>query len=148
MGEKEPESQSLSLQVRETARWAGSRQCLVRKDLRSQVGSRTDRVLHPAGQGLQRPMPRDITVVWNSTLGCGAWLSQQWSGPASVIPSKWWTPPFWVFSINVLTLLMASGESPQEPICRSSCSADVATLTKCADILGASSCQTGLIGPC
>ena len=80
MENTEPKSQSLSLQVGETARWQGSFQCLARKVLWSQVGSRTGEVLGPAGQGPQQQMPREISVVWSSALVCGARLSQQWSG--------------------------------------------------------------------
>ena len=60
----------------------GQRRCqrLARKDLWSQVGSRAGKVLGPAGQRLRRLTPREITVVWGSTLGCGGRLSQQWSG--------------------------------------------------------------------
>ena len=56
----------------------GSDQCLARKDLRSQVGSRADEVLSPAGQRLWWPVPREIGVVWSSILVCGAQLPQQW----------------------------------------------------------------------
>ena len=84
--------------------------------------------------------------------------------PASVIPWKWCTPPFWVFLINVLaplmqsvefaqkpmgdtwlfclTSLLASVEFPQEPICGWSRSADTAALTTCASV---SPCQTRLL---
>ena len=58
----------------------GSGQCLARKDLWSQEGSRADEVLSLAGQSLQQLMPREISVAWSSTLGCAARLSQQWSG--------------------------------------------------------------------
>ena len=61
---------------------SGQRRCqrLARKDLWSQVGSRAGKVLGPAGQRLRRLTPREITVVWGSTLGCGGRLPQQWSG--------------------------------------------------------------------
>ena len=65
--------------------------------------------------------------------------------PASVIPWKWWTPAFWVFSISVLAPQLASEEFAQEPIYGWSCSADMATLTSCADILGVSPCQMCLL---
>ena len=58
----------------------GSCQCLAGKDLRSEVGSRAGEVLSPAWQSLGQTMPREISVVWSSTLGCGTQLSQQWYG--------------------------------------------------------------------
>ena len=61
-------------------RGQGSHQHLARKDLRSQVGSRAGEVLSPAGQSPQRPMPREMSVAWSSTLVHGAQQSQQWSG--------------------------------------------------------------------
>ena len=66
----------------------GSLQHLARKDLWSQACSRADKVRRPAGQSLRQPMPREISMVWSSTLMCGARLSQQWSGPAPVIPLR------------------------------------------------------------
>ena len=80
MGDNEPKSQSLSLQVWETDGGQVNCQHLARKDLWSQVGSRADKVLSPAGQGLWQSMPREISMAWSSTLVCGAWVSQQWSG--------------------------------------------------------------------
>ena len=56
MGDNEPKSQSLSLQVWETAGGQGSCQHLARKDPRSQVGSRAGEVFNPAGQRLWRRM--------------------------------------------------------------------------------------------
>ena len=50
----------------------GSCQCPVRKGLQSQVGSRADKVLSPAGQSLWQLMPREISVEWSSALVCGA----------------------------------------------------------------------------
>ena len=58
----------------------GSCQRRARKGLRSQVSSKADEVLSPAGQSLWWPMPREINMVRSSTLVCGAQLSQQWSG--------------------------------------------------------------------
>ena len=97
---------------------------------------------------------------WCVELGC---LSSGLE-PASVVPSKWCAPPFWVFLINVLaplmqsvevaqkplgdpwlfclTSLLASVEFPQEPICGWSRSADTAALTTCASV---SPCQTRLL---
>ena len=47
--------------------------------------------------------------------------------------------------INVLVPMMPSVGFPQEPICGWSRSADMAVLTTCADILGVSPCQMGLL---
>ena len=45
-----------------------------------QAASWVDEMLSLARQSLQWSMPREIRVAWSSTLGCGARLSQQWSG--------------------------------------------------------------------
>ena len=66
----------------------GSRQHLTRRDLQSQVGSRAGKVFSPAGLSLQRPMPREISMAWSSTLGCGACLLSSGLEPASVTPWK------------------------------------------------------------
>ena len=58
----------------------GSCEHLARKDLWSQVGSRADDVLSPAGQSLWWLMQRETRVACSSPLGCGARRSQQWSG--------------------------------------------------------------------
>ena len=58
----------------------GSRQRPARKGLWSQVGSRAGKAPHPAGQSLWWPMPKEVSVAWSSPLGCGAGLTQQWSG--------------------------------------------------------------------
>ena len=57
----------------------GSCQRLARKDLWNQVSSRADEVLSLAGQSLWKLMPRETSMVWNSTLVCGAQQSQKWS---------------------------------------------------------------------
>lgn len=57
----------------------GSCQPLARKDLWSQVDSKADKVLSPAGQNLWQLMPGEIRVL-HSTLVCEAQLCQQWSG--------------------------------------------------------------------
>ena len=80
MGDNEPEFQSLSLQVQETARWT-----------RGLSASCKEGPLEPGGQqGRQSPqsiraeppaaMTREISVAWSSTLVCGARPSRQWSG--------------------------------------------------------------------
>ncbi|KAF6125218.1 hypothetical protein HJG60_009739 [Phyllostomus discolor] len=56
----------------------GSHQHLTWKHLGSQVVRRADEVLGPAGQSLRQLMPREIGMVWSSTLGCGVQLSRQW----------------------------------------------------------------------
>ena len=58
----------------------GGCQCHAMKDLLSQVDSRADEVLSPAGQSTQQPMAREISMTWSSTLVYGAQLFQQWSG--------------------------------------------------------------------
>ena len=106
-----------------------------------QAGSRADKVLDPAGQSLWWLIPREVSMAWSSTLVCGARLSQQWSEPASVIPLRLMYSTLLGLLINVLTPLLASMELPQKPVCGWSCSADMAVLITCADILGVSSCQ-------
>ena len=119
-----------------------SRQHLARKDLRSQVGSRAGKVLSPAGQSPRWPMPRKMSVVWSSTLGCGARGSQQWSGACLSYTLR----VFWVFSISILAPLMVSVEFSHHraylwvvPLCRHGYS------DMCADILGVSPCQMCLL---
>ena len=145
----------------------GSCQCPVRKGLQSQVGSRADKVLSPAGQGLWRVVTREITVAWSSSLGCGALLSQWWSG--ACLSYTWkvvCSTHLGLFSKCLGTLmpgvesaqgpvgatwqfclapLLASGEFPQEPLCGWSCYADMAVLIICVDILSISLCHTCLL---
>ena len=52
------------------------------------MDSSIDEVLRPAAQSLQQPMPKEISVAWGSTLGCGARLCQQWSGACLGSPWK------------------------------------------------------------
>ena len=80
MGNNESKSQSLSLQALGEHGEQGSCHYLARRDLGSQVDSRTGEVFSPAGQSLRCPMPRDISVARSSTGLCGAQLSQQCSG--------------------------------------------------------------------
>ena len=96
----------------------GSHKHLTKKDLQSQMGSRADEVLSPAGQILWRLMPREISVMWSSTLVCGAWLSQQWSGASLSYTLKVLYSSLIGLLINVLAPLMSSVEFPQEPACR------------------------------
>ena len=77
--------------------------------------------------------------------GGGARLSQQWSGAClSYAPASGALHPLGLL-ISVLAPLLASGEFPQEPICRWSRSADMAALVTCADILGVPPCQMCLV---
>ena len=69
MGDNEPYFQSVRLQVQEIAQWARESSVSCRKDPQ-----------WAAGQSLQQPMLREISMAWSSTLVCGAQLSQQWSG--------------------------------------------------------------------
>ena len=98
---------------------------------------------------------------------CGARLSQQWSGACLGSPWKVVDPTLlglfdkchgapvprggftqepvggtWLFC---LTLLLASVEFLQDPVCRWSHSADTAVPIICADILGVSPCQMCLL---
>ena len=147
MEDNEPESQSLSLQVQETARWAkvlsasckgGSPEPGGQQGRQSPQSSRAE---PPAAnvKGEQCGM----AALWCVELGC---LSSGLE-PVSVTPWKWWTPPFWVYSVNVLAPLLASVEFPQKPICGWCRSADMATLTTCADMVSVSSYQTCLLLP-
>ena len=106
----------------------GSCRRLAKKDLWNQVGSRADEVLSPAGQSLWRPMPREISVAWSSTLECGAWLSQQWSGACLSYTLKVVDSMLLGLLISVLAPLMASGDSPQGAIYGWSHSAAMAVL--------------------
>ena len=75
----------------------GCLQSLARKDLWSQEGSRAGEVPSPAGQILQWPMRREISVAWGSTLVCGAQLSQQWPGACLSCNLEVVCSTFWVF---------------------------------------------------
>ena len=144
MENKKPESQvSVSRSGRQHG-GQGSCQHLARKDLQSQVGSRADEVLTPAGQSLWQPMPREISVTWSCTLVCGAQLSQQWSEVHLSIPLRVMHSTLLGLLISVLAPLMASEELPQETMYGWSHSADTAVLVKCANILGVSPCQVCL----
>ena len=84
MGSNEPESQRHTVcRSRRQHSGQGSCQRLARKDLWSQVGSRADEVLSPAGQRLQLPMPRRSVwcgaalCVWNSAVSAVVWSLPQ-----------------------------------------------------------------------
>ena len=93
MGDNEPESQSLSPQVQGTAWWARELSASCKEGSQERWAAGQAELPSPAGQSLWRLMPREISVVWSSTLVCGAWLSQRWSGTClsytleSVIPT-------------------------------------------------------------
>ena len=82
------------------------------------MGSGADEVLRPAGQSLRWPVPRETSVAWSGPLGCGAWLSQQWSGECLSYTLKVVHPTFLGLLISVLAPLIPSGESLQEPLYR------------------------------
>ena len=108
-------------------------------------GQQADKALSPARQSLQWPKPREVSVAWSSTLVCGAPLSQQWSGAClsdtlTVVDST-----LLVLLIKVLAPLMASGDFPQKPIYGWSCSAGMAVLVMCADVLNVFPCQMCLL---
>ena len=137
MGDDKPKSQNLRLQVRETAWWA-----------RESSASCKEGSLQPSGQQGSasggRHQGRSLgrgAALWCVELGC----LHSGLEPASLIPWKWCTPPFWVFLISVLAPLMASVGFLQEPECGWSCSADMAVLITCADILSVSYHQMCLL---
>ena len=80
MGDNEPESQSLSLQVQETVGWTRVLLAYCKEGylgIRRAAGQMKSL---DSGQSLWWLMRRNISMAWNSTLVCGARLSQQWSG--------------------------------------------------------------------
>ena len=118
---------------RESARWA-----------RESSASCKEGSLEPGGQrGRQSPQSSRVELPGADAKGDrrGVGKHLRWglgclSGglePVSVIPGKWWTPPFWALLINALTTLLAGGAFPREPLCGWSRSADVAALTTWAD---------------
>ena len=121
----------------------GSPQHLARKDIWSQVDNRTDKVLSPARQSLWWPMPREISMAWSSTLVCGARLSQQWAGAyLSYTLEGSVLHPFGSLD-NCLGIPDGEwGLFPRSLSIYRFCSADMAVLVPCADILGVPSCQT------
>ena len=142
MGDNEPESQSLSKQVGETAQWQGSWQHLVRKSR----SHRWERVWSESS-GLE-PLAADAKGDQ-----CG--MEQHAGVRSSALSAVVWSLPQWHLDsgglhrlglfINVLTPLMESGESPQKPIHGWSCPADTSVLITCAGILGVSLCHTCLL---
>ncbi|KAF6125194.1 hypothetical protein HJG60_009719 [Phyllostomus discolor] len=80
VGDNEHQSQSLSLQVQETALWARELSASFKEGPPEPSGQQGREVLSPARQSLRWPMPREVSVAWSSTLVCGARLSQQGSG--------------------------------------------------------------------
>ena len=140
MGDNEPKSQSPSLQLQERAQWARelSASC---KEGWSQVGSRADAVLSPAGQSFWQPKPREISGARSSTLACGARLSQQQFEDCFSHTLESGA----LHSSGSFAPLLASGEFAQEPVCEWPCSADTAVRTTGADILGVSPCHMCLL---
>ena len=80
MEDNEPESQSLSLQVQETARWAKVLSASCKGGSPEPGGEQGRRSPRSSRAEPLWSMPRETSVVWSSTLVCGAQLSQQWSG--------------------------------------------------------------------
>ena len=132
MGHNEPKSQGLSLQVRQ-----GSCQYLTRKGFWSQVSSRTDKVLNPAGQSLRQLMP---STAWSSMLLCRAQLSQQWSGACLNYILKVVYSTLLGLLISVLAPLMISGEFPPGVylwvvlVCRHGCSGHMCRYLRCVSL--------------
>ena len=116
----------------------GSRQCLVRRNLQSQMGSKADEVLCPAGQSLQWLMPREISVAWSSALVNGTQHLSSGLKSASVIPSRVVDSTLLGLLIGVLAPFMATGEFPQEPtyelvlLCRHGYSGHLGRYLRCA----------------
>ena len=141
MGNNRTESQNLSLQV-----WEWARELSV---------SCKEGSLEPGGQqgrwsprsSRAEPLATDAKGDQrgrSSTVVCGAQLSQQWSGTCLSYTLKVVFSTLPGLLITVLAPLMASGEFPQELICGRSCSADMAVLVTCADILDVPLCQMHL----
>ena len=80
MRDNEPESQSLSLQVQETARWTKEPSASCKEGLLEPGGQQGRRSPQSSRAEPLAVMPSEISVVWSSALVCGARLSQQWSG--------------------------------------------------------------------
>ena len=110
MEDNEPQSQSLSSQVWERAQWA--------RDLSASYKEGSP---DPGGQqGRWSPQPSSAEPlaanakgdrsVWHGSAPCCVELLPQ------LYCKKWYTPPFWVISINVLAFLMPSLEFAQEPM--------------------------------
>ena len=145
MGNNEPESQSLSQWVQETTQRRPGVSVLQGRTSRArwaaeQAKSSVQQGRASGGRWLGRSAWNEA-ALWCMELGC----LNSGLEPASVIPWKCCTPPFWVFLVNVLASLMPSGEFPQEPIYGWSHSAVTAVLITCADILGVSPCQMCLL---
>ena len=83
LGNNELESQSLSQQVQETAWWARSHQHLARENLWSQMGSRADEVISPAGRASSSNATGDQcgveqhSGVWSSAVTAVVWSLPQ-----------------------------------------------------------------------
>ena len=112
MGDNELESQSLSLQIWEIARWARELSASCKEVSQEQGGSRSGEVLSPAGQSLQQLMPREVSMTWSSTLVYGARRSQQWSGACLNYILKVVYSTLLGLLISVWAPLMASREFP------------------------------------
>ena len=79
MGDNEPQSQRLSLQVWETAWWARESSAS-HKEGPPETGGKQATSSVQQGRVSGGQMQREISAAWSSPLVCGAWLSQQWSG--------------------------------------------------------------------
>ena len=137
MENNKPKSESLSLQVWETAHWARELSASCREGSRWAAGQRKflvqqRRASH--GQCQERSVWHEAALWWVE-------LSYLSSGlePASVTPWKWCAPPFWVFDKCLVTPDGMWG------ICSGayawSHSADMVILITCAIMLGVSPCQ-------
>ena len=115
MRDNKPESQSLSLQVRETAQWAGESSASCKGESLEPDGQQGRRSLQSIRAEPPAGMPREISVAWSSTLVCGARLSQQWAGACLSYNFKVVDSPLLGLLISVLAPLMPREELTQEP---------------------------------
>ena len=121
-----------------------SRDSMVGKGVVSIIRERISGARWAAGKGLWWLIPREISVTWSSTLVCGAWLSQQWSGVCLSYTLRVVNSTLLAL-LSVLAPLIPSGDFPQKPIYGWSHSVDMDVLVTCVDILGMSPCQMRLL---
>ena len=87
MGDNEPEPQSLSLQVRETARWARELPASCKGGSLEPGGQQGRRSPQSSRTGLQWPMPRKISMEQHSGVWGSALLAVVWSLPQFYLES-------------------------------------------------------------
>ena len=133
-------SQSVSLQVQETAWWARESSASFKEGSLEPGAQQGRQSIQSAGHSLWQLMPKE--TAWHGAaylyveLSC---LSMVWSLPQLYFES------LLGLLVSVLSPLMPRGEFPQEPTCGWSLSADVALLITWAAVLGVSPCQMCLL---